>query len=723
VSGSTRRHLEWLAVATLAGLFVWKGLLVGWAALNTDFPNYYLGGRLFRGGWPLERLNDWIWMQRQKDHAGLDQALVGYLPSTLWSTLIIVPLTWLPPLAAKRVWLVFNLLLLLGVLHLLRYLTRLPYRRIALVTLLAIVPLRTNFQFGQQHLVVLFLMTLAAWAYFRGRPTWSGVLLALAAALKLYPALFALFFWRKRQWRALLGLIAATVGVVALGVELFGLESLRSYAFRILPRSLKGEYNDPYLVNLNSFTALLRRLFVAEPELNPHPFIHAPLVFVAIQPIAQAAVLLAGLWAIDRGRSQPGKQKLDWAAFCVLLFLLSTGASSYHLCALILPAALAVDYFAETGHEKGAWMVAASFALVCFPYGRRLISAAPSGWKILLGFPRLYALFALWAIVASAAWRARAGRDGARPRRERAIWALSFAAWAGISLLSSVRHFDGQFANYGARLDVGGGALIATTPTTVAGEVYFTRMVEAGYVVDRIGRSIAVDVPRGTDLFFPTGTAASRDGWIELASNISRVVRFPRGRDHLDSTDLVVEVEDAEQPAISPDARWLGFIRERRGRGGLWVVDRSAMLSGEASRGRERQLLDAAEDVLDFSFLPDDRIVTATFRDGTSRLSLIDPASGQQVGLETSPRPARYPAPSPDGRWIAYAEESHGQWQLWTMSLGGDEKHQLTRADCNSVMPSWTSDSKSLVYASDCSRGIGHTTLCEIAARPASSIH
>jgi hypothetical protein len=131
--------IERCVVAVLAALFVWKGL-------NTDFPNYYLGGVLFRGGWPLERLNDWIWMQRQKDHLGLDQPLVGYLPSTLWSSLIIVPLTWLPPLAAKRVWLIINLLALGAIAALLRRLTKLLYRRIALVMLLAIVPLRTNFQ-------------------------------------------------------------------------------------------------------------------------------------------------------------------------------------------------------------------------------------------------------------------------------------------------------------------------------------------------------------------------------------------------------------------------------------------------------------------------------------------------------------------------------------------------------------------------------------------------
>jgi hypothetical protein len=62
-------------------------------------------------------------------------------------------------------------------------LTRLPWRRIALVVLVAVVPLRSNFQFGQQHLVVLALLTLAAWAYFGDRPVLSGVALAAVAMI------------------------------------------------------------------------------------------------------------------------------------------------------------------------------------------------------------------------------------------------------------------------------------------------------------------------------------------------------------------------------------------------------------------------------------------------------------------------------------------------------------------------------------------------------------
>jgi hypothetical protein len=64
------RWLEWALLVAALGLFVWRGLLPAWNRLLTDFPNYYLAGRLFREGLPLDRLYDWEWLQRQKDHVG-----------------------------------------------------------------------------------------------------------------------------------------------------------------------------------------------------------------------------------------------------------------------------------------------------------------------------------------------------------------------------------------------------------------------------------------------------------------------------------------------------------------------------------------------------------------------------------------------------------------------------------------------------------------------------
>jgi len=92
----------------------------------------------------------------------------------------------------------------------------------------------------------------------------------------------------------------------------------------------------------------------------------------------------------------------------------------------------------------------------------------------------------------------------------------------------------------------------------------------------------------------------------------------------------------------------------------------------------------------------------------------VDTDSG---GIKEMPAPgcsARYPAASGDGEWLAFSCEQTGTWQLHAMNLRTRSQTQLTDADCNSVSPAWTSDSKSLIYASDCGRGLGLTALAKL---------
>ncbi|MGA7969673.1 MAG: hypothetical protein WB983_13630, partial [Terriglobales bacterium] len=80
-----RRSWRWikhLLLVLLVGGFIVKGFVPAWRHLNSDFPNYYLVARLYRAGYPLERVYDWTWLQRQKDRQGIDQRLVSFIPST-----------------------------------------------------------------------------------------------------------------------------------------------------------------------------------------------------------------------------------------------------------------------------------------------------------------------------------------------------------------------------------------------------------------------------------------------------------------------------------------------------------------------------------------------------------------------------------------------------------------------------------------------------------------
>src|SRR5262249_41936417 len=85
-----------------------------------------------------------------------------------------------------------------------------------------------------------------------GRSASSAAVIVVAAALKVYPAIFALYFVRKRQWTALAVFGATGLAALAVGVALFDLETWRVYLHEVLPRSFMGESNDPYWIGYRS---------------------------------------------------------------------------------------------------------------------------------------------------------------------------------------------------------------------------------------------------------------------------------------------------------------------------------------------------------------------------------------------------------------------------------------------------------------------------------------
>src|SRR5262249_14909955 len=153
-------------------------------------------------------------------------------------------------------------------------------------------------------------LTAAAWLYCKESPYLAGISLAAAAALKIYPALFLLFFLWKRQWRAAIGLVAGLLSAAGVSFYLFGENARLIYAREIMPAALRGETLDPYNTGWNSLTSLLRRLFIAEPELNPHPVAHLPWLYALLQPMAHGAILIAFLWAIGSEKGNTAKSKL-----------------------------------------------------------------------------------------------------------------------------------------------------------------------------------------------------------------------------------------------------------------------------------------------------------------------------------------------------------------------------------------------------------------------------
>ena len=204
-TAQNHRSICWAERGTLLLLVIYMclhTLPLAWRSLITDFPNYYMSARLVHEGYDTSRMYEWDWLQREKDHRAVDVRVIGLIPITPLSTLVMLPVAGLKPLAAKHAWILFNLTLLVPLGWLLHSMTGLTYRRIALTFALS-VPLYRNLEFGQFYVFLLLLIIAACWAYLRKYYVWAGALIAIAAACKIFPVLFFIFFLQRRSWRTL----------------------------------------------------------------------------------------------------------------------------------------------------------------------------------------------------------------------------------------------------------------------------------------------------------------------------------------------------------------------------------------------------------------------------------------------------------------------------------------------------------------------------------------
>ena len=113
--------------------------------------------------------------------------------------------------------------------------------------------------------------------------------------------------------------------------------------------------------------------------------------------------------------------------------------------------------------------------------------------------------------------------------------------------------------------------------------------------------------------------------------------------------------------------------------------------------------------VYEASFHSDNEYAVSAVENGAlPKIILMDP---RQKNIPIMIAASRYPALSPDGQWLAYSHLDNGFWNLWLRDETSGYQRRITTVPCNQIQPSWESDSKTLLYGTDCGRSVWFTAI------------
>jgi len=273
------------------------------------------------------------------------------------SVLLFLPLASLTYVAAFRIWSAASAVMLAVALLLVRReLGPGPARwfwPLVVIVLLVSHPLREQFFNGQLNPPLLLCIVGAWMAMRRDRDTLAGVLLGLAAAVKLFPLFLFITPALRRRWRTLVagGLTILIANLVAIGV--FGVGAYRDYLLTVMP-ALVVMQTSAYNASLVAFW---KRLFD-----SPGPGVgFLPVVPWADWPIvamlgigASAVAILAAIVVMHRRAAEAragwdgqysqndraGRADLAFAATIVGMLLLSPITWPHGFLILLLPLVL-----------------------------------------------------------------------------------------------------------------------------------------------------------------------------------------------------------------------------------------------------------------------------------------------------------------------------------------------------------------------------------------------
>ena len=360
-----------------------------WSTGRPDATAYWRAALDLRAGRPL-----------YAPAASLDKAFL-YPPAF---AALFAPLTWLPPVWGYARWMASHFALLAGAVACIESLYGISAeareRHRLLLGLLLLAPVVGELREGQVNLLVLAAVAGGALAIERGRPRLGGAAFALAAHVKLMPAVLLLVLIAQRRRAAALAMLAAgallgLLPLLAAGSFARGVSDYRDFLSVVAGPALgagriAGE--EQFFVLNGSFAAVLHRWF-SDSLFTPFPafaHFHGPLIAQFPRGVLRAVAAAAALAMLAAALKRAGSLHLQgglarsaglvlvatqlgsptfWEHHLVVLALLLAPfvrdggrglltATAPFIVTLALPYALSLGSLLAGNDPAGAWLTA-----------------------------------------------------------------------------------------------------------------------------------------------------------------------------------------------------------------------------------------------------------------------------------------------------------------------------------------------------------------------------
>ncbi|MGE5412411.1 MAG: glycosyltransferase family 87 protein [Clostridiales bacterium] len=317
------------------------GIIPAWNEINSDFPNYYTSAKLILEGRDVSRIYDDIWFQKNISSYGIiEQGKFSPFPPP--DAFIMIPAAYSQPLAAKRAFLIFNIILTSFTAFTIKKNSGLSYVSSYIIILLSGAALSNNLLLGQFYLI-LITMTLYGYRHFLKNAGYSaGILWGAGSALKYFPVIFLPVILMKKDWKTLFSMIITLVLINAAALIVMGMEVYVQFFQKVLVSHMNGNLSNQsnYAVSFQSWNSFLRNVFVYNMYENISPDFNSLEAFYIVRSAVYFGFITGTLVVLYRLRNNGNIIPYSTVIISLLAFVLSPASASYHLLLLVLPVIL-----------------------------------------------------------------------------------------------------------------------------------------------------------------------------------------------------------------------------------------------------------------------------------------------------------------------------------------------------------------------------------------------